>query len=380
MRVDQRSLKGLIARASSARVLDLHAVAHENLENPGYFEHPLFIHPVLNRAIIAKHNAGPGEAQVAPRRFNATKIIFPFDKSDLGLGGQYVFVDQGDFIAALTRLLDYTDLTLDRDLAVLRAIDRLPTLDPFLIHEILSQQHINVDPCYCRLSRTDEADMLGFVAHEIRALILLCFGELKADDSRALRLSQLLLSEPDSAELAPLREAFRMDAAEFAEAMFSWKAFLYYRWRSVSVGPMLKTTLRSISAIHPRRYHIDEMAFVTRAKSLLEKTITASWRDAGRQLGRYDRAFATLTEEKNSDGFRVFLKDSQGLFFALGDRIGRLEQLASFWNDRFASDRIAGMPPDEVLDGLRDLLQALAVEVYDLDAFDTPNAPQAASR
>ena len=158
MRVDQRSLKGLTARASSARVLDLHAVAQENLQNPGYFEHPLFIHPVLNRAIIAKHNMGPGEAQIAPRRFNATKVIFPFDKFDLGLGGQYLFVDQSDFLGAVARLLDYTDLPQDRDVAVLRAIDRLPTLDPFLIHEILGQQHIEVDPCYCRLSKTDEAD------------------------------------------------------------------------------------------------------------------------------------------------------------------------------------------------------------------------------
>ena len=81
-----RNLKALMATASSARILNLHGLAAEQPSDPGYVSQPMFVHPVLNRAIIVKHNVAPGEeAKIAPRRFNATKIIFPFDPTDLNL-------------------------------------------------------------------------------------------------------------------------------------------------------------------------------------------------------------------------------------------------------------------------------------------------------
>ncbi len=359
-----RSLKSIAATASSARLLDLHSIAGENLENPEYLEQPLFMHPVLNRSIIVKHNiyAEDGD-NLAPRRCTATKIIFPFDKADLNLGGQYLFVDQTDFIGLLTRHLDYTDRPLDRDLAVLRSVDKLPTLDPFLVREILSQQRIEVGRCYYQFSKADKAEMLHFVAGEIEALIRMCFGELKSNDKRTQRLSQLLLADQDSPELEPLREAFGMAADEFSEAMFSWKAFLYYRWRSRTLAPMLKATLRTVASVPSRRYERNDLAFVLRAKLLLEKTITSSWREVGQSLRLYDRAFASLTEKESSENFRTFLINSSSLFVELGERIGRLEQAVSFWNHRLGGERVSNLTPEELLDGMRDLLQALRIRV-----------------
>ena len=203
--------------------------------------------------------------------------------------------------------------------------------------------------------------MLGFVAGEIEALIQLCFGDMKANDKRTRRLSQLLLADQDSPDLEPLRLTLRMEEAEFSEAMFSWKAFLYYRWRSRTVAPKLKATMKSLSGIRVRRYERDELSFVIDAKTLLERTITNAWREVAQRLRLYDRAFASLTNQENPDSFRSFLIHGSSLFIELGDRIGRLEQVVSFWSDRFGDQRIAGMSPDDVLDGMRELLQALSV-------------------
>jgi hypothetical protein len=359
-----RSLKGIAATASSARVLDLHALATLTIDDPDYLGRPLFIHPVLNRSIIVKHNVRAGEEdRLAPRRFNATKIIFPLDQMDLNLGGQSLFVDQHDFVGALTRHLDYTDLPLDRDVRVLRILDKLPTLDPFLLREVLIQHQFDVARCYYRFSEIDKADMLGFVSAEIEALIQLCFGEVQATDKRARRLSQLLLADQDSAELEPLRLTLRMEPAEFSEAMFAWKAFLYYRWRSGALTPALEATLRALSTIRTRRYERDELSYVVAAKQVLEKTIATSWREVAQRLKLYDHAFESLTSLNNADGFRAFLIRGSRLFIELGERIGRLEQLVSFWDDRFGAERIGVLPPEEVLDGMRDLLQALSIGV-----------------
>ena len=370
-----RNLKAIVATASSARILNLHALAAEQPADPGYVSKPLFVHPVLNRCIIAKHNVAPGEeAKIAPRRFNATKVIFPFDPTDLNLGGQFLFVDQPNFMLALTRRLDYGGRARERDVAVLRILDRLPTLDPFLVCEALAKQHIEVDRCYYRFSEADKAQMLGFVESQMESLIKLCFGELYPTDKRTERMSRLLLADGDGAELAPLKATLQMDDERFSEAMFAWKAFLYYRWRVQTLGPALKSTLRSVSKISRRRYNTDVLRFVVSAKTLLEGAITKAWREIGQRLRLYDRAYQGLTQDQKPENFHRFLSEGASLFVELGERIGRLEQVVSFWSYRLEPH--AGMSPDEVMDAMRDLLQGLSIWP---GASPAPEATEAAS-
>ncbi len=371
-----RNLKAMVATSSSARILNLHGLAAEQPADPDTVARPMFVHPVLNRAILAKHNVAPGdEARIAPRRFNATKIIFPFDPSDLNLGGQFLFVDQFDFLVALTRKLDYGGRALDRDVTVLRILDRLPTLDPFLVREALARQHIEVDQTYYRLSAPDKAQMLGFVEGQMESLIQLCFGELDSADPRTERMSRLLLSDGDSPDLAPLKATLKMDDEDFSKAMFAWKAFLYYRWRAQAMAPALKSTLRSIGKLSGRRCEADTLAFMVKARRLLEGAITTAWREIGQTLKLYDTAYRGLTQDHKPENFRGFLSEGASLFIGLGERIGRLEQVVSFWSYRL--DQHAAMSPDELSDNLRDILQGLSV--WPAVAEDDPATEYAAT-
>ncbi len=374
--VGVRSLRAIAAEASSARVLDLASLAVEAPTDSEYLERPMFLHPVLNRTIILKHNVGSTEEdRLAPRRLGSTKVIFPFDPYDLDLGGQYLFVDQPEFIPSLTRHLDYGDLPLDRDLAVLRMLDKLPTLDPFLVRGILAHQRLDVGRCYYRLSDLDRADMLTFVTGEIQALIQLCFGDPKRGDDRAERLSQRLLGDADSPELGFLRESLRMAPDEFSEAMFTWKAFLYYRWRAQELKVQIRATLQSFSRIRSRRFERDELQFVMRCKDLLQRAVAGWMEDVALRLKRYDKAFDALTNVGDPGAFRQFLAQGSGL--DLGERIGRLEQVVGFWSQRFGLERMSAMSPDEILDGMRDLLQGLAISTLTPPADAVAPEPQA---
>jgi hypothetical protein len=357
-----RNLNAIVATSSSARMLNLHAIAEQHGGEDGYREQPMFSHPLLNRAIIVKHNVAPGEEErLAPRRFNATKVIFPLDPRDLNLGGQLLFVEQHDFVGVLSRHLEYGDLPLHRDVTVLRVLDRLPTLDPFLVREALARQDIEVDRCYFRFSEPDKVQMLSFVESEMGSLIRLCFGELKPGDQRSKRLSLLLLADDESPDLAPLQMTLQMTDDAFTEAMFSWKALLYYRWRTQTLMPVLKATLSSISKLGRRRSTPDAKAFLASARALLERSITRSWREIGQTLKLYDAAYGALIEAQNPESFRRFLTQGSGLFLHLGERIGRLEQVVSFWGYRLAKHDSAAMSPDDVMDEVRDLLQGLSI-------------------
>lgn len=356
----EHNLRSIVSKTGATRILNLHDMVSDVTNDHDYLSRPMFMHPVLNRCIIMKFNLPVGaEDKLAPRRFNSTKIIFPFDKYDLGLGGQAIFVDQPSFETAISSLLDYRDFPLDRDLTVLRALDRLPTLDPFLIRETLSQQQIEVARCYCLLSEADKTEMLAFVAREIESLVALCFQGMENNDGRAQHLAHLLLAEQNSVGLEPLREIFRMKPGEFSDAMFCWKAFLYYRWRSQTLGPELKSSLRSMLSLAAGRFDKSDAALIDDAKEQLRQAVTTAWWQVGQRLKLYDQAFAALTDLQKPDDFRLFLMRGSGLFMELGTRIGQMEQVVSLWNYRFGAVRMTELSVDDVLAGLRDLLHQI---------------------
>jgi hypothetical protein len=357
-----QSLRNITARSSSARVLDLHSLALDEGEDPLHREKPMFAHPVLNRTIIVKHHPRPGEFESSSERGAiVTKVIFPFDSSDLDLGGQFLLVDDPELPDLLARHLDWLAIDMKRDLAVLRLLDRLPTLDPFLLHEALTANKLDVAPCYFRLSVTDKSEMRDFVAHQVETLIGLCFGGATVSDAQAKRLSELILAQGDSPELAPLRLALRMEPEEFAQAMFCWKAVLYYRWRSRTIGPEVKATRRSISGINISRFDIDAARFVRAAVGQLEGLVVDCERRIADMFRIYDDVFDALTEQRTPEPFRRFLLDGPKLFARLGERMGRLEQLTSYWGHQFPGMRTRQLSPEAVYDGLRNLLSALSL-------------------
>jgi hypothetical protein len=368
-----QSLRSIIQRSSSARVLDLHTLARDCFDDPEHRAKPMFSHPMLNSTLVVKHHARPGEFEAgADRGAIVTKVIFPFDPEDLDLGGQFLLVDDPDLMDQLERHLDYREADIERDVMMLKLLDRLPTLDPFLLYEATSANKIDVAPCYYRLSPSDKAEMLDFVARQVETLISLCLGGVPVSDAKAKRLSELILSEGYSEELAPLRLTMRMEPAQFAQSMFCWKAVLYYRWRSRTLAPEMKITRRAIASVDAKRFDLDTARFVRRASMQLEGMMADSERKIAEMFRIYDEVFDALTEQKSPEPFRRFLVDGPRLFSRLGERMGRLEQLVSYWQHQFPGRTVRQLSPEIVFDGLRALLSALSLHtsLVELDPED----------
>jgi hypothetical protein len=370
-----QSLRSITARSSSARVLDLHSLALHCAGDPDHRQRPMFTHPVLNRTLIVKHHPRPGEFEYASDvGAIVTKVIFPFDPEDLDLGGQFMLIDDPDLVGHMERHLDYRDGDLNRDVAMLQLLDRLPTLDPFLLSEAFSANKIDVAPCYFRLSPTDKAQMRDFVSAQVTTLLGLCLAGALVSDSQAKRLSDLILAEGESPELDPLRLAMRMEWPEFAQAMFCWKAVLYYRWRSGALRPEIKATRRSIAAVETSRFDPDTAPFIRVAINQLETLLTDCERRIAELFRIYDEVFDALTEQRSPEPFRRFLVDGPRVFSRLGERMGRLEQLVSYWSHQFPGRRTRQLSPEAVFDGMRNLLSALSLSAGFLDPAGRPQS------
>src|SRR5947208_1816040 len=90
-----RSLSGLERTASTSRVLNLAAVASQNVGDPEYESAPFFKAASLNGAVIIKHRIRVDERYIfeSGKRIS-TKVIIPFERTDLSLGGRSLFVGQ----------------------------------------------------------------------------------------------------------------------------------------------------------------------------------------------------------------------------------------------------------------------------------------------
>ncbi len=359
-----RSLAGLERTASTSRVLNLAAVASQNVGDPDYEASPFFRAATLNGAVIIKHRLRTDEQYIFERSKKiSTKVIIPFERTDLSLGGRSLFVGQRGWTELLNQLRG-TQEDEARDIALLEALDELPSLDPFLLREHLRRRDFKIANCYFAISPADLERMQRFVSSEISKLVDLAYGNKDGKaNSNISKLVSLLLSGQDDTRLEPLRLTLGLEGENFREGIFSWKGFLYYKWVLTSLWPELREViaeLTEIKVVGPRDYEM--MNQVKDVGSRVNQAILGQVRKVRVTLQVYDDAFAELTQQSNPVAFRNFLLKSPEMFLSLGERTGMVSHIASFWRYRFPKGRGLQIELDELFDILQDFHQGLAAD------------------
>jgi hypothetical protein len=358
-----RSLAGLEKTASTSRVLNLAAIASQQAGDPEYDKSPFFRAATLNGAVIIKHRLRADETYIFERAKSVTtKVIIPFERTDLSLGGRSLFVGQRGWTELLAQLRGSVEEE-HRDISLLEALDELPSLDPFLLREHLKRRDFKIASCYFAISQGDLERMQRFVSSEIAKLVELAYGGAGPSGSAAniSKLVSLLLSGQDDRRLEPLRMTLGLEGQNFREGVFSWKGFLYYKWVLATLWPQLRDVLGELTEIKVVGPRDDEMLRqVKEVGGRVNQAILAQVRQVRSTLQVYDDAFAGLTQQSNPMAFRDFLLKSPEMFISLGERTGMVSHIASFWRYRFPKGRGLRIELDELFDILQDFHHGLA--------------------
>jgi len=363
-----RNLDALKRTASTSRVLNLLAVAEgRDLEDEAYTAQPFFANPILNESIVLKHRVRRDERFVFDYPPTvATKVILPFERKDLRLGGQSFFVGQRGWLSMLEELTQDHN-TIHRDAALLQDLSELPSLDPFLLKEHLNRRGYVIAPAYFAISDADMQRMQTFVGTQIQALIELAFPNHTSNASQH-KMAGVILSTTIDERLEPLRRVMRLDAESYREGIFSWKGFLYYKWALNDLIPRLSDVLDEVPLLKSSSYiDNDQARMIEASKFQLIKTIHLRRLEVQEALQVYDDAYRDLTQNDKPMAFRDFLMNAPSMFMVLGERIGVISHIVSFWQYRFptAIDLIA--TTEEVVDILQDFHSNL--EAFDLAAM-----------
>lgn len=345
-----RNLEHLRRTASTARVLNLLNVAAEHGQTEEWVEKPMFKTPGLNTALIIKHRLRRNELDLFPgRRQIATKVVIPIDSADLKTGGRYVFVDQFGFERAL---LEAFGLSHDHpDIQTLRLMDRLPSLDPFLLREQLRRGGVEAAPCYFALSEADLDRMLTFVQQEIEPLVSLSLGGGDVTSAGSIeRMAAKILSNAPGDGMEVLGQTLRLQPEQYQEGVFCWKGFLYYKWSLNSMTADVASVADAVAQVKPSGPS-DPAAreYIERGRHVLRSHILKTCVEVSRTLKIYDEAYAGLTQQGNPAAFRDFLLEAPAMFSRLGDQLGAVQHIVSFWSFRFGPKS----PPvgvDELID------------------------------
>jgi len=369
---------GALGGASTSRVLNLFRIAQDNADNPDHAEKPLFVSPLINKAFLLKHRTRADETYLFNQtRSVATKIIIPFDGSDLRAGGRSLFVDQRGYEEALRTAGNYNADNLARDLSVLRLLNAVPSLDPFLLREHLRNNEIDVSPCYFAISEGDQERMRRFVSEELSRLISLAGGGGNASSSR---LVSAMLSNAVDEKLEPLRLTLGLTGNDFREGVFSWRGFLYYKWSMGKFWPDVMGVLREINAIQPvGAITTEQKVYLSSARRGIIEMVRDNGNHVNKALSVYDASFGDLVKNQAPKTFRDFLLSAPFMFLELGEKLGAISHIVSFWRYRFPKGGSRNIDAEELAAIFQDFSNGFGEKVKDAEsAIRTPMVINAA--
>ncbi len=357
-----RRLTDLEHSGSTARVLNLLAPHRTTPPDPALETAPFFQNRALNRCFIVKHRVRPNELDLLTRpQATTTKIMAPIEGTDLRLGARFLMLGQKDFDASAEEMFGEALRPGKRDRQVLDLIDELPSLDPFLLREHLRQHGFEPARSYFAISDADIQRMYAFVREEVMALVSLSGSSAASGQSHAARLVEKLLSSSADSGFKPLQETLKLSDQDYQDGVFCWRGFLYYKWVLKDLGPAITRVVGAIERTQPRGARDPEAtAYLPGARARLATAIVTACAGADRTLGIYDKAYQSLTRDGQPGAFRDFLLTAPTLFMDLGEQLGAIQHIVSFWRYRFPEHSRAPIDAVEMMDLFLDFEDSLA--------------------
>jgi len=323
-----------------------------------------FLNPILNKAVIIKHrlNQDQRKSMADPDSFMGTKIFvrYGFDNSRDN-SGKYMYLGERGSDAILQEHFGLgrnsgSAEQIERDLNLLSIIDKLPSLDPFLLRERLIREGLGIDDHYFRMSSNETQKIKDDIIREFQPLVKVAFDE--RDDTK--RLTQLIINKmwlaTDMSVLGPLLKALELEPENASEVFFAWKGFVYYKLLMRRLSGNFATFLVSLENVQP--------VSIPTAKAgdeinMLRPRIVSSLKQeydlATAQIEMYNHAYRhEMIRLSRPRQFTQFLGRAGYQFERLGASVVGIEHAQTTWRRRFGMSKTVLVSANDLLEMLRD--------------------------
>ncbi len=347
--------------AGSSRVFNCNDRARklmkEKAENPYFFKLPKLHGLILIKEAML--HASPGASR---DRAVGTKLYVPYNQEDVYEGGRSSFCHTPRLLQFLNDLFGLRgagveDADVGHDLKILGILDRLPSLDGFLMRDALELDGIRVNESYFEVSEEERAVIHQFVRRKFEPLVERACGEQSAPD-KVNQLIDKVWEAKDKAALAPLISAFRFPEDEALRMFAAWKGINFYTFEYQRGQP-----LREKFALWLRDGALPRSFLAKGALDYLKqlrRTTTERLRETWNTLELITREYETLYERflATPDGvgdFLRFLRRSHEIYWQMGDSLSKISHAIHCWKCMTVAYADRSLPAEK----LAALLEAL---------------------
>ncbi len=273
-------------------------------------------------------------------RFGAigTKLYLPFNENDIYEGGRTVFVHNKHVEQALIDNFGEGALPKDSlasDMRILRVLDKLPTLDPFLLKDVFINEKITMNADYFEVSKEIWDQIEQYILQGFGPLAKAAFPDAVSSDEVARKLIEKMWEGKDLDALKPLIMALRLPEGKEQEIFASWKGIIYYGFEhdrmaesAAEINAWMKDFKVPLTA--------GSAAERNEAKSDMETSrsrLHNEWQESEKVLKDYQSSYDKMFKQRSgSADFVRFLQNSSKYYWTLGNCLGKVGHAIYCWD------------------------------------------------
>jgi hypothetical protein len=349
----------------SSRVFNCNDIARR-LEHGKVEDRYFFKNVSMNTVVLIKEPLLEERVEPHPSGFAVgTKLYIPYNDANVYEGGRSVFCHSRGLMEVLNQHYGFDGANaskedIERDLKMLSVLDKLPSLDVFLMRDALDLEGLEVNPHYFEIEETQRAAIQEFIRGKIEPLVRAAYGHEQSVADRVSQLVDKIWEAKDTVALDNLIKAFRLPEGEAPAIFAAWKGIIFYcyeyertRERREDFARWLKDGAQERELV-PKAKH----DYIDQARRAVIERLREHWKNVESSTKEYDAAYANFVQSSNPSGFVEFLRTSKSVYWRMGDSLSKMSHAVNCWDimsESFASRRL----PSDHLEPLLVLLKGV---------------------
>ena len=318
----------------------------------------------LNAVVLIKDTIPEDQRRGAASAIG-TKLYFPFNENEIYEGGRTIFVHDSHLHQAIAEAFGQgalSDEALAEDMRILGILNKLPSLDPFLMKDVFLREGVTINDAYFEISPEAWREIEVFLLLRFEPLVKAAFPDAMSSDDKARQLIEKLWEGRDMVALKPLIDGFRLPEEKAPEIFSAWKGVLFYLFQYETVKTQLVQLVTWLKDFQiPVGTAMAERNALKATLETVKIELRREWQLVDKNLREYQDGYDKMFKHKTGSAeFVSFLRNSPKTYWDLGNSLGKAGHGAYCWKvmtARFANRKIPWSQQQEIMQLLGKIFQ-----------------------
>ena len=349
----------------SSRVFNCNDLTRK-LERMKIEDNLFFKNHAMNTMVLIKEPLTDERVEPHPSGFAVgTKLYIPYNEANVYEGGHSVFCHSKQLMEVLNQHFGFDGAKtsredLDRDLRILNILDKLPSLDVFLMRDSLELEGLTVNERYFEIEEAQRAAIQEFIRGKIEPLVRAAYVGQASVAAKVTQLVDKIWEAKDTVALDNLIKAFRIPEEDAPSIFAAWKGIIFYCYEYARTKDSREAFARWLKDGAQERELVSKAVhdYIDQTRRSVIERLRDHWKDVENYTKEYDTVYAKFVESSDPGNFISFLRTAKSFYWRMGDSLSKMSHAVNCW-DIHTGNFPARRLPSEHLEPILVLLKAV---------------------